>query len=255
MRLNRSFHCQNAVSCAISVSSKILTLIHLLLIGSIVSVAGAEEAMPSFEAVYDVRYGPLRGTMLLRLSRLGDRHIYETSLEPRGIATLLRRGIIYEMTTLEISGSEVRPLDYIQTDTISDPTRVAHYFFDAATVGGIYKGRQFAEPMRVGGQNRISAQIALMHSLRHSRPLSEFAVFDRARWKEYEFDILPSKQVKTVSGNYEAVEARYAERDDDKSTSIFFAPALEWLPVTIVYREGGRDKSRATLKRYSLFNP
>jgi hypothetical protein len=40
------------------------------------------------------RYGPLRGTMSLRLSRLGDRYIYATSLSPRGLATLLRRGMI-----------------------------------------------------------------------------------------------------------------------------------------------------------------
>ena len=214
----------------------------------------AANALPQFEAIYTVRLGPLRGTMLLRLSRYGDGYVYETSLEPRGIASIFRRGIIYETTYLVIEDRIVRPVNYTRTDTIADPVRTAYYFFDNDRVGGIYKSGEVDFPMREGGQNRISAHVAMMLALRNGEPMQSLPVFDRSRWKDYAFSVVPGREVRTKSGTFETVELRFSSPGDEKGSSIFFAPALGFLPVQIEYFESGDVKSRATLDEYQLMD-
>ena len=50
--------------------------------------AAAPDSIPEFDATYAVRYGILRGTMTLQLSRRNTGYLYETSLSPRGMASM-----------------------------------------------------------------------------------------------------------------------------------------------------------------------
>lgn len=228
-----------------------MLLLAVLAIGAC-STAAAVEPLPEFAATYRVRYGLLSGTLLLRLSREGDRYVYETSLQPKGLVSLVVRGAIRETTRLIDDGDAVRPLEYVRTDTIADPPRTARYYFHDERVTGIYKGQRLDLPMQRGGQNRISVHVALMHSLRRGTDIEAFAVFDRSRWKDYHFDVIPGQTVKTASGRFDTIEVRYSSPGEDKSSSLYFAPSLEYLPVVIVYREQGKAKSRARLIDYRI---
>jgi len=214
--------------------------------------AVADERLPNFEATFVIRYGPLTGTLLMRLSHFENGYVYETSLRPQGLAALLRNGTIYESTTLELNGDNVRPLDYASIDSFADPNRTARYFFDAERVLGVYKWRQVDAPMVEGGQNRLSAHIAMMHALRAGLDRSGFAIFDRGRWKDYRFEVIPDQAVTTDKGRFEAIELQYTSSDGKRSTSLYLAPSISYLPVMIVYRENGKQKSRAQLSDYWL---
>jgi hypothetical protein len=61
--------------------------------------------------------------------------------------------------------------------------------------------------------------------------------------------------VKTASGRFETIEARYRSPGDDKASSLYFAPSLGYLPVMIVYSEDGKVKSRAQLTDYRIAGP
>ena len=212
----------------------------------------AAEPLPDFEASYSVRYGLLKGTLTLRLSRYGNGYTYETSLQPKGLASLFARGIIYETTSLIDDGVTVRPVDYARTDTIADPVRTARYFFYDERVEGIYKGRQIELPMQAGGHNRISVHVALMLALQRGTAINGLPIFDRARWKEYRFEVIPDQVVKTASGTFDTIEVRYTSPDDDKGSSLYVAPSLSYLPVMVAYREDGKVKSRAQLTKYRI---
>ena len=227
-------------------------LLLLLLMIAAVPKATASEPLPAFEATLVIRYGPLSGTMTLRLSHCTGGYIYSTSLQPKGFASLFKSGIINETTYLETVGETVRPLDYASTDTIANPVRTTHYVFQQDRVSGVYKSQQVDVPMLPGGHNRISAHIAMMMALRSGVALPGFAIFDRARWREFEFEMIPGQEAKTKSGTFDTVEMRYSPKDSDKSSSLFFAPSLSYLPVMIVYSEGGKVKSRAQLSEYRI---
>lgn len=216
------------------------------------STAAAVEPLPEFEATYAVRYGLLSGTMVLRLSRHGNRYVYETSLQPKGLVSLFFRGTIHETTHLVVDGDTIRPVDYERTDTIADPARFARYLFSDDGVAGIYKGQPVESPMQPGGHNRISVHVALIHALRRGAEVTTFSVFDRSRWKEYRFEVIPDQIVETSSGTFETIEVHYSSPGDEKGSSLYFAPSLEFLPVMIVYSENGDAKSRAQLTHYRI---
>lgn len=236
---------------------KLFTAAALCLAAGAGAAAEALGDMPTFSASYSVRYGILRGTMTLSLERQDDAYHYETSLSPSGVASWLRRGEIRETTTILAADDKVLPLDYASTDTIARPERRTNYVFDAAAgkVSGEYKTREVSAPMRTGGQNRISAQVAIMRALQAGDEITRLPVFDRGRWKEFEFTVLPDQSADTPSGRFDTVEVRYSSPGDKRAWSLHCAPALDYLPVMIVFREGNKVKSRARLTDYERQGP
>ena len=219
--------------------------------------ASAAASVPSFSATYTVRYGVLKGEMKLRLSNLDSGYLYETSLRPLGVVSWIRNGEIREVTELAESAGAVRPVNYSATDTIARPTRKTRYEFDQppGNVTGEYKLQEIEIPMRPGGHNRISVHVAVMLALQSGSEISGFSVFDRARWKDYQFEIIHDQPVETPFGDFDTVEIRYADTEKEKSWSLYCTSSLNYVPVMIVYREDGKVKSRAVLTDYRPGEP
>lgn len=226
----------------------------IVLLAPVPAISADPSPMTGFSASYTVGYGILRGAMSLRLETRDNGYVYDTSLAPRGLASWLRKGEIRETTRLRFVAAELQPVDYESTDTIARPERRVSYRFDqdAGKVTGEYKSQAVDMPMRPGGQNRISAQVAIMRALQTGQRLTRIPVFDRARWREFEFEVVPDQTSDTPAGRFDTVEVRYASPGDSKTWSLFCAPALNYLPVMIVYTEDGKVKSRAELKSYRL---
>ena len=210
--------------------------------------------IPSFSAAYNVRYGLLRGTMTFELKENDSAYSYETSLRPTGLVSWFKHGVISERTTLLNIDGTVQPLNYFSKDTIANPIRETTYTFDrqSGRVTGKYKSELIDAPLRDGGHNRISVHIALMLALRSGTEIADFSVFDRGRWKNYQFDVIGDQRVETPLGKFNTVEIRYSSPGDDRSWSLHFAPALEYHPVMLVYRKGDKVKSRAQLTDYRV---
>ena len=226
----------------------------ITLIAGLLLVAGAgAQPVPLVSATYKVSYGILRGEMTLELRQESPSdYLYETSLSPRGIVSWLRSGSIIETTSLQIEDGELRPLVYRSTDTIADPTRHVVYRFDdpPGRVTGEYKERDVDEPMQPNGHNRISAHVEIMLAMNMGAEMTGVPVFDRARWRDFEFEVLPGQLVKTKLGDFDTTEVRYSSDKKNKSWSLHCAEALDYAPVMIVYREDDDIKSKAQLIAY-----
>lgn len=208
------------------------------------------QSVPTFKAGYAVRYGVLRGEMTLELRRDGDDgFVYDTMLRPRGFVTIFRKGAIKESSSLAVTEGQLRPLVYRSHDTIARPHRDTEYRFDEASgrVTGTYKTLTVDEEMRPGGHNRISVQVAVMEALNEGRELTKFPVFDRSRWREFEFEVIADQKASVPYGEFDTVEIRYSSSKKEKSWSLHCAQALGYVPVMIVFREDGKVKSRAEL--------
>lgn len=211
-------------------------------------------SLPTFSAAYQVRYGLLRGQMTLELDYGDSGYLYQTSLRPSGLVAWFKRGAITERTTLIEAGGTIRPIDYYSRDTIANPERITSYRFDyqGGRVAGEYKSQAIDAPIRAGGQNRISIQIAIMLALQSRAEITNFSVFDRGRWKEYQIEVNRGRSAETRAGSFETIEARYSSSDKERSWSIHFAADLGYLPVMLEYREDGKLKSRAQLTSYTI---
>jgi hypothetical protein len=233
--------------------SKIAPRCITLIAGLLLAAGACAQSLPLFSASYKVSYGILRGEMTLELRQDGaSEYTYETSLSPRGIVSVFRRGSIVETTSLQIEDGVLRPLVYRSTDTIANPTRHVVYRFDdpPGRVTGEYKARAVDEPMRPNGHNRISAHVEVMLAMNTGANMTGIPVFDRARWRDFEFEVLPGQLVKTNLGDFETTEVRYSSDKKNKSSSLYCAQALGYAPVMIIYREDGEIKLKAQLIEY-----
>ncbi len=224
-----------------------------LFAGLLLAASAGAQPVPLFSATYKVSYGILRGEMTLELRHDGvSGYTYETSLTPRGIASIFRRGSIIETTSLQIEDGELRPLVYRSTDTIAAPTRHVVYRFDdpPGRVTGEYKEKVVDEPMRPNGHNRISAHVEVMLAMNTGAAMTGVPVFDRARWRDFTFEVLPGQLVKTKVGEFATTEVRYSSDKKNKSSSLYCAQALSYAPVMIIYREDGDIKLKAQLIEY-----
>jgi hypothetical protein len=232
---------------------KIVSRCITLIAGLLLAAGASAQPVPLFSATYKVSYGLLRGEMTLELRQESPSdYLYETSLSPRGIVSWLRSGSIIETTSLQIEDGELRPLVYRSTDTIADPTRHVVYRFDdpPGRVTGEYKERDVDEPMQPNGHNRISAHVQIMLAMNMGAAMTDVPVFDRARWRDFEFEVLPGQLVKTKVGDFETTEVRYSSEKKNKSSSLYCAEALGYAPVMIIYREEGDIKLKAQLVEY-----
>ena len=226
----------------------------ITLIAGLFLVAGAgAQPVPLFSATYKVSYSILRGEMTLELRRDGESgYVYETSLTPRGLVGVFRSGSIIETTSLRIENAELKPIDYRSTDTIADPTRHVVYRFDdpPGRVTGEYKERPVDEAMRPNGHNRISAHVEVMLAMNTGAGMTGISVFDRARWRDFRFEVLPGQTVKTKVGDFETTEIRYSSDTKNQSWSLYCAETLGYAPVMIIFREDGDIKSKAQIIEY-----
>ena len=95
-----------------------------------------------------------------------------------------------------------------------------------------------------------------MLAMKTGASMTGISVFDRARWRDFEFEVFPGQIVKTELGEFETVEIRYSSTKKNKSWSLHCAEALDYAPVMIIYREDDDVKSKALLVEYrSLSEP
>ncbi len=226
-----------------------------ILLISVILLTGpaAAQPVPLFSASYKVHYGILHGEMTLELRHAdGVDYVYETSLTPKGLVTLFRRGSIIETTSLQIEDDVLRPLDYRSTDTIADPTRHTVYRFDdpEGRITGAYKEREVDEPMRPNGHNRISAHVAVMLAMNTGADMTASRYSTGPAGATSSSRPSPGRPSKTPLGEFETVEIRYSSEKKDKSWSLYCAEALDFAPVMIIYREDDDIKSKAQLVEY-----
>lgn len=195
--------------------------------------------------------------MTLELSHREPGYLYETTLRPAGVAAWFKRGAISERTTLMNVSGAIWPVDYYSQDTIENPVRNTAYIFDreGGRVTGQYKSQSIDVAFQAGGHDRISVHIAIMLALQSNAEIANYLVFDRGRWKDYQFEVTRDQTVKTPCGRFNTVEVRYSPSDSDKSWTLHFAPDLAYLPVMIMFHERGKLKSRAQLTDYQIDDP
>ncbi len=86
-----------------------------------------------------------------------------------------------------------------------------------------------------------------MQALNEGRELAGLPVFDRARWRNFDFEVVPGRTASVPYGDFDTVEIQYTSSRKNKSWSLLCASAIGFVPVKIVFREDGDVKSRAEL--------
>jgi hypothetical protein len=212
------------------------SLIGAALLCSITSLCGAAPP-PPFTAHYTISKGSIPiGELTRTLSAEGkDNYVYESITEPGGLLSLLVREKIVERSVWDYKDGAIRAREYrYEKSGGKTPKKVQLIFdWDQRLVKNALDGETRAMPVPKGLTDILLYQLVLMMDLKDGKKPLEYPIADKHKFKTYRFDITGEEMLDTPLGKLKTVKVQRVPGPDKKTTLIWCAPSLDYLPVRI----------------------
>lgn len=217
------------------------------------SIAHAETSPPApFEAVYRISgMGVTLAEGKVRLRHTESGYVYERETSVQGLASLFRSDEVSERSVGRFEGARPVPLQYEYLLKAEGKDRNERIVFDprGATATDSYKGKTTTLDLPPLYQDRASQELALIADLQAGETRLEYAVVERHKLKDYGFEIVGEEQLEVPFGRFRTLKLRVLRDTDKRSTELWVAPELGYLPVRTDHIEKGY---RASMELVSL---
>ena len=160
--------------------------------------------------------------------------IYSVRAEPSLLARIVVSSQARESSTIQVTGSEVRPLNYVSEDGSKDNAKGAQYAFDwdRHRVTGKFESNPIDLELPPRTQDRQSIQVAVMNDLLAERDPGVYPLLDGDEIKEFTYQHDGAGKIKTAAGEYDAVIIRSSRVGNTKRINRYWhAPSLNFVPV------------------------
>ena len=231
--MSREAGCRERPSRDISTSLYVIGAVVLYLMG-----AGSAAAAPqAFTAQYTVNKGGIPiGEMTRTLNQqAGGRYNYESVTTASGLLSLLVKDKIIEQSLWDYHDGAIRALEYrYEKSGGKTPKKVQLIFdWDQRQVKNALDGEIRAMPVAKGLTDILLYQLVLMMDLKDGKKPLEYSIADKHKFKTYRFDITGEETLDTPLGKLKTVKVQRVPGPDKKTTLIWCAPSLDYLPVRI----------------------
>lgn len=205
------------------------------------ATATATGPLPAFEAEYNIRgFGLQIGEFRSTLANSPDgNYRYESETHTSGFIAHFNKDVIRERSDWVWYNSIIRPLTYTYQRTGGKKERAAKLNFNwtRGIVENTVDGDTWKMPIRDGVLDRLVVQLSMMLDLKAGKRDMEYTFADGGKLKSYRFRIVGKESVVTPSGTYDTVKLERVMDSDKRSTMLWCAPNLHYLPVRIDQRE------------------
>lgn len=163
------------------------------------------------------------------------RYQYRSDTQSAGLARLFRSDRVQESSLFVLHRGRIRPLEYRFDHTGSKKGRHAFLDFDwkARKVANTVEGHTWEMDIPPTALDKLVVQIAVMMDLSAGKERLTYAIADGGKLKEYHFASVGRETVKVPAGEFETVKIERLRKDNDRTTHLWCAPALGYLPVRI----------------------
>lgn len=201
---------------------------------------------PEFTATYELnKFGLDAAAATLSLSKQGDGNWrYHSDTKPKGLIAIFRSDHITETTVLQQSGSQIRPLQYEYIHRGSKKNRDMKFRFnwDNKISDNLVKGHASTTPITENTIDKFSLQLRIMHDLMSGKKELKYEILDKGQIRDYEFEILGEEKVETPTGDYQCIKFKRERDNGERTTIMWAAKSLYYLPVKIQHiEEDGAD--------------
>lgn len=214
--------------------------------------ARSAEAGPQLAhvAVYDLSLGMVKLGRMERRLEVGEdgTYRYESMMETRGLAALLRRERVLESSAGELRDGRFMPTHYVYDN--SRKKRHAELAFDhaagsvARTDGASDWRATFSGPLF----DKLVYQAQFMLDLATSEGDLRYAIADIDELKRYDVRRLGSEPVETGLGRFDTLRLERQQPGSTRLTTVWCARDLGWLPVRVDYRDKDGTVTTAVLR-------
>ena len=210
----------------------------ILLLASLFAMnALAVELPPAFKAHYVVKKGPFELGKAIRELRFGPdgEIIYRSGSDTTGLADLLYSNHVKETTRLQRHGTTVVPIEYqYKRSGKRDRTMSQQFDREQGKVTSLVDAKkyEFQVPDNVIDPNAY--QLKLMVELASGTREFSYQVARKGGMRTYDIRHLGDERLKTVYGELDTV---VIQRKTSRTTTMWCAPELDFLPVKIQHKE------------------
>ena len=213
---------------------------------------GADAAVATYTATYRVEYkGKDAGTAEFSVRQLPDNDLYEftSTVTAKGLLKLARPKPAVERSQFRVDAEGVRPLEFWYEDGSRSGEDNVHITFDwdrrVATVSDAETRRELALP--AAALDRGTLQVALMRDLAATGAPRTYTVADEDSVSDYEYADNGTATTATGIGPLETRALTQQRAGSSRTTWLWVAPELRFLPVRIEQRRDGEVQTAFTL--------
>jgi len=196
-----------------------------------------------FVASFSVARGIMTlGELELSLSLGGDgQYTYHAHTQPGMLASWFSVDEITEESRGRMDAEMLTPENYLYRELpdTGENTRI-RFDWESAKAYTTSSGVTWAQAITPGVQDRLSQQLALRLHLAQGRQSVEYQVADGGKLKRYRFQVVDEEPVKTPVGELSCLKVERSKEGRPADYIIWFAPALEYLPVKIERQKSGK---------------
>ncbi len=231
-----------------------VVLISGLLGLSSLSMADDGLPFPSFELRFDVAAkGITVGEAIITLQDEGnERYTMRSDVRPRGAVSLFSSQEVHQRVYGRFDKGAIRPLSYEQQRRKGDKNRTLNLSFDwqNQTVTAVKnQKREKILPLTPGIVDPLSLYLVTALDLANGKEVDEYTLAGDDRLKTYRIRQQGEETVRTSLGNLQTLRVSQQRHGSDDMTVLWFAPALNYLPVQIAKLKDGKETVRMTLGR------
>ena len=204
-------------------------------------LTGAANAAPAaFQASYSViKSGLSLGEMKASLIYSGNQYTYLKQTKANGLAALLSGDTLTERSQGEKQGHQLSSKNYLHHHKNRRKERRDQFNFSAPTqVQGNYKGTAYTLSVPNGTVDPALLELQIMDDMRASRPLN-YRVTEKGQLKDYRFRKMGKETLNLPAGTYDCEKIEMIRDNGTRTTTIWLARELNYLPVQIRHNEKG----------------
>lgn len=213
----------------------------------------AEPDLPLFNSYYSLYvFGMKVGEGVRRLKDTGDgQFAIQSSTTTTGMVAMFRDDVVEEHSLWYWEDGQIRPLNYLYRHVGSYTKKRSELRFDwdKNVVHFDHKGKQGDLEVEPGMLDQLLYQVALMIELKQGkRGDIAYTIVDGGKIKQYSLKFVGEERVKTPIGKFSALKFKRLD-EDGRSSTLWCAPALWYLPVRAEHEEPKGEKVVMVLDR------
>ncbi|MEE4185449.1 MAG: DUF3108 domain-containing protein [Gammaproteobacteria bacterium] len=224
----------------------------------VTAAAGFADPLP-FTADYRASYAGFSGDVRMELNRstAADEYIFTVTTQARGLARLVRPGMATEEARFRVSDAQLVPLSYVIDDGTKDgdDDTVIAFDWDTGVAHSVYEQQEATLELTSAVHDRLTTDLLVMQSLGTGDALERFQIVEKNAVRDYELTYRGEETVEVPAGRFAAVKYLRQRVGSSRSTLIWFAPEVNYLPVKLQQLKRGKPVVTTVATEISLGRP
>jgi hypothetical protein len=194
------------------------------------------------------------GKLERQLQALADgRYSFRSETQATGIAALLLKDHVAEESLLRIDQTRIIPIEYHYNQTGGSKPKRQTLIFDRVAGKVISRSNDKARQFKLtpGLYDKLVYQLVMTRDVQLGETKLNYDIVDGGEIKHYVFTRQGEESITTPFGKFETIKLARVMSNDKRSTTIWSAPSLSYLPVRVDNTDRHGRETSALLENLS----